>query len=126
MKIRMHRFLHASADSFLTIDESLLKKVNKELARDYVLANNLSEVPQIKSVEMLETLLKEYDSNEKYTNDCDIVFRGLIKEDGTVDRGVHYESLYDIVYDLVINYLDNEPFEIYNYDTINYHCEVGE
>ena len=41
MKIWMHRFIDASAYSYLTIDESLLKNINEDLACDYVLASNL-------------------------------------------------------------------------------------
>ena len=126
MKIWMHRYLRGSAYSSLTIDEGLLKDVNTDLARSYVLATNLSEAPQIESVEMLETLLKEHDYNEEYTNDYDIVFRGLIEEDGTVYRTAHYESLYDIVYDFVIDCLYDKPFEIDDCDTIDYDFEVEE
>ena len=126
MEIWMHRLIDASAYSNLTIDESLLKNINEDLAYDYVLASNLSEAPQIESVEKLEMLLKEYNYNEEYTNDCNIVFRKLIKEDGTVSADTYYASLYKIVYDLVINYLYDEPFEIDNYDTTYYDFEVEE
>ena len=71
MKIWMHQYLRGSAYSSLTIDEGLLKDVNTDLAHNYVIANNLSEAPQIESVEMLEKLLKERNYGDEYTNDYD-------------------------------------------------------
>ena len=126
MKIRMHRYLRGSAYSSLTIDEGLLEDVNDVLARSYVIAHDLSEVPQIESVEMLEKLLIECTYGNEYTSDYDIIFTGLNKKDGTVSRSVPYESLYEVVYDLVINYLYDEPFEIDDYDTTDYDFEVEE
>ena len=107
MKIWMHRYLHGSAYSSLTIDEGLLKDVNTDLAHNYVIANNLSEAPQIESVEMLEKLLKERDCSDEYTNDYDILYKRFVEEDGTLSAYTHYESLYDTVYDLLIDYLDH-------------------
>lgn len=126
MKIWMHRYLHDSAYSSLTIDEGLLKDVNTDLAHSYVIANNLSEAPQIESVEMLEKLLKERDYGDEYTNDYDILYKRFIKEDGTLDANAHYESLYDAVYDLITDYLWDEPFELDNSDTIDWDFEVEE
>lgn len=115
MKIWMHRYLRGSAYSSLTIDEGLLKDVNTDLAHSYVIANNLSEAPQIESVEMLEKLLKERDCGDD-TNDYDILYKRFIEEDGT--SNAYYESLYDIVYDLITNYLWDKPFELDDSDTI--------
>ena len=126
MKIWMHRYLRGSAYSSLTIDESLLKDVNTDLAHSYVIANNLSEAPQIESVEILEKLLKEHDYGDEYTNDYNILYKRFIKEDGTLDANVHYESLYNTVYDLIIDYLWDEPFELDDSDTIDYDFEVEE
>lgn len=123
MKIWMHRYLRGSAYSSLTIDEGLLKDVNTDLARSYVIANNLSEAPQIKSVEMLEKLLKERDYSDEYTNDYDILYKRFIEEDGA---NAHYESLYDTVYDLITDYLYDEPFELDDYDTTDCDFEVEE
>ena len=126
MKIWMHRYLHGSAYSSLTIDEGLLKDVNTDLAHSYVIANNLSEAPQIESVEMLEKLLKERDYGDEYTNDYNILYKRFIEKDGTLDANAHYESLYDAVYDLITDYLYDEPFELDDYDTIDYDFAVEE
>ena len=123
MKIWMHRYLRGSAYSSLTIDEGLLKDVNTDLAHSYVIANNLSEAPQIESVEMLEKLLKERDCGDD-TNDYDILYKRFIEEDGT--SNAYYESLYDIVYDLITNYLWDKPFELDDSDIIDYGFEVEE
>ena len=126
MKIWMHRYLRGSAYSSLMIDEGLLKDVNTDLARRYVIANNLLEAPHIESVEMLEKLLKERDYGDEYTNDYDILYKRFIEEDGTLGTNAHYESLYDIVYDLITDYLWDEPFELDDSDTIDYDFEVEE
>lgn len=126
MKIWMHRYLRGSAYSSLTIDEGLLKDVNIDLAHRYVIANNLSEAPQIESVEMLEKLLKERDYGDEYTNDYDILYKRFIEKDGTLGANAHYESLYDTVYDLITDYLWDEPFELDDSDTIDYDFEVEE
>ena len=126
MKIWMHRYLRGSAYSSLTIDEGLLRNVNTDLAHSYVLANNLSEAPQIESVEMLEKLLEECINDDEYTNDYNILYKRFIKKDGTLGANAHYESLYDIVYDLVTDYLYDEPFELDNYDTTDYDFEIEE
>ena len=126
MKIWMHRYLRGSAYSSLTIDEGLLRDVNTDLAHSYVLANNLSEAPQIESVEMLEKLLEECINDDEYTNDYDILYKRFIEKDGTLGVNAHYESLYDIVYDLVTDYLYDEPFELDNYDTTDYDFEIEE
>ena len=126
MKIWMHRYLRGSAYSSLTIDEGLLKDVNTDLAHSYVLANNLSEAPQIESVEMLEKLLEECINDDEYTNDYNILYKRFIEKDGTLGVNAHYESLYDIVYDLVTDYLYDEPFELDNYDTTDYDVEIEE
>ena len=121
MKIWMHRYLRGSAYSSLTIDEGLLKDVNTDLAHNYVIANNLSEAPQIESVEMLEKLLKEHHYGDEGTNDYDILYKRFIEEYGT--SNAHYESLYDIVYDLITDYLGDKPFELDDSDTI--YCVFG-
>lgn len=126
MKIRMHRYLCGSAYSSLTIDEGLLKDVNDVLARSYVIAHDLSEVPQIESVEMLEKLLKEYNYGDEYTNDYDILCKRFIEKDDPLGVNAHYESLYDIVYTLIADYLYDEPFEIDDYNTTDYDFEVEE
>ena len=123
MKIWMHRYLRGSAYSSLTIDEGLLKDVNTDLAHDYVIANNLSEAPQIESVEMLEKLLKERNYGDEYTNDYDILYKCFVKEDGSLDANARYESLYETVYELVTDYLWDEPFELDGYNTID--CDFG-
>ena len=128
MKIWMRRYLEGTAYSSLTIDEDLLDDVNKDLANNYVIANNLSEVPQIESVEKLEQLLKEYQHryNDEYTNDYNILCKRYIKEDGTLRTDVRYKSLYYVVYELVTDYLFDEPFELDSYNTIDYNFEVEE
>lgn len=126
MKICMHRYLRGSAYSSLTIDEGLLKDVNTDLAHSYVIANNLSEAPQIESVEMLEKLLKERDYSYEYTNDYDILHKCFIEEDGSFGARTHYASFYDTVYDLITNYLYDEPFELDDCDTIDYDFVVEE
>lgn len=123
MKIWMHQYLRGSAYSSLTIDEGLLKDVNAELAHSYVIANNLSEAPQIESVEMLEKLLKERNYGDEYTNDYDILYKCFVKEDGSLGANAHYESLYETVYELITGYLWDEPFELDGYDTID--CDFG-
>ena len=123
MKIWMHHYLRGSAYSSLTIDESLLEDVNKDLARDYVIANNLLEAPQIESVEMLEKLLKERNYGDEYTNDYNILYKCFIKEDGSLDANASYESLYETVYHLITDYLWDEPFELDDYNTID--CDFG-
>ena len=122
----MHRYLRGSAYSSLTIDEGLLKYVNTDLAHSYVIANNLSEAPQIESVEMLEKLLKECDYGVKYTNDYNILYKRFIEKDGTLGANACYKSLYDTVYDLIIDYLYGEPFELDDYDTIDWDFEIEE
>ena len=126
MKIWMHRYLRGSAYSSLTIDEGLLRDVNTDLAHSYVLANNLSEAPQIESVEMLEKLLEECINDDEYTNDYNILYKRFIEKDGTLRANAHYESLYDTVHDLIIEYLYDEPFELDNYDTTDYDFEIEE
>ena len=126
MKIWMHRYLRGSAYSSLTIDEGLLKDVNTDLAHRYVIANNLSEAPQIESLEKLEKLLKEHDYGDEYTNDYDILYKRFIEEDGTLGANAHYESLYDTVYDLITDYLWDEPFELDDSDIIDWDFEVEE
>ena len=126
MKIWMQRYLRGSAYSSLTIDESLLKDVNTDLAHDYVIANNLSEAPQIESVEMLEKLLKERNYGGEYTNDYNILYKCFVKEDGSLDVNASYESLYETVYHLITEYLWDEPFELGGYDTIDCDFEVEE
>lgn len=126
MKIWMHRYLRGSAYSSLTIDEGLLADVNTDLAHSYVIANNLSEAPQIESVEMLGKLLKERDYGDEYTNDYDILYKCFIEEDGTLGANAHYESLYDTVYDLITDYLWSEPFELDDSDTVDWNFEVEE
>ena len=126
MEIWMHRYLRGSAYSSLTIDEGLLKDVNTDLAHDYVIDNNLSEAPQIESVEMLEKLLEECINDDEYTNNYNILYKRFIEKDGTLGVNAHYESLYDIVYDLVTDYLYDEPFELDNYDTTDYDFEIEE
>ena len=123
MKICMHQYLRGSAYSSLMIDEGLLKDVNTDLAHNYVIANNLSEAPQIESVEMLEKLLKERNYGDEYTNDYDILYKCFIKEDGSLDAKASYESLYETVYHLITEYLWDEPFELDGYDTID--CDFG-
>ena len=128
MKIWLHRHLRGTAHSSLTIDEGLLNDVNKDLANSYVIANNLSEAPQIESVEKLEQILKEYQSYGECTNDYNILCKFYVKEDGTLrtDTDVCYESLYFVVYELITDYLFDEPFELGNYKTIDYNFEVKE
>lgn len=126
MKIWMHHYLRGSAYSSLAIDENLLKNVNKDLARDYVIANNLLEAPQIESVEMLEKLLKERNYGDEYTNDYDILYKCFVKEDGSLDANADYESLYETVYHLITEYLWDEPFELDGYNTIDCDFEVEE
>ena len=123
MKIWMHQYLRGSAYSSLTIDEGLLKDVNIDLAHNYVIANNLSEAPQIESVEMLEKLLKERNYGDEYTNDYDILYKCFVKEDGSLGANAHYESLYETVYELITDHLWDEPFELDGYDTID--CDFG-
>lgn len=128
MKIWMHRYLRGSAYSSLTIDEGLLKDVNTDLAHSYVIANNLSEAPQIESVEKLEQIFKEYQYkyNDEYTNNYNILRKSFIKEDGTLRENFHYESLYDVVYEFITDYLWDEPFELDDSETIDYNFEVEE
>ena len=123
MKIWMHQYLRGSAYSSLTIDEGLLKDVNANLAHNYVIANNLSEAPQIESVEMLEKLLKERNYGDEYTNDYDILYKCFVKEDGSLGANAHYESLYETVYELITEYLWDEPIELDGYNTID--CDFG-
>lgn len=130
MKIWMNRYLRGSAYSSLTIDEGLLKDINTNLAHSYVIANNLSEAPQIESVEKLEQTLKEYQYQYKYNDECannyNILCKSFIKEDGTLRENFHYESLYDVVYEFITDYLFDEPFELGKYETIDYNFEVEE
>lgn len=124
MKIWMHRYLRGSAYSSITIDEDLLKDVNADLAHSYVIANNLLEAPQIESVEKLEKLLEERDCGDEYTNDYDILYKSLVNKDGTLREDVYYESLYDTVYDLIVDYLWEKPFELDDSDTMDCEFEI--
>ena len=128
MKIWMHRYLNGTAYSSLTIDEELLNDVNKGLANNYIIANNLSEAPQIESVEKLEQIFKEY--QYKYDDECannyNILCKRYIKEDGTLRENICYESLYDVVYEFITDYLFDEPFELGKYETIYYDFEIEE
>lgn len=128
MKIWLHRHLSGTAHSSLEIDEGLLNDVNKYLANSYVIANNLSEAPQIESVEKLEQIFKEYQYqyNDEYTNNYNILCKCYIKEDGTLKENICYESLYFVVYELITDYLFDEPFELGKYETIDYDFEVEE
>lgn len=126
MKIWMHRYLNGSAYSSLTVDEGLLKDVNTYLSHSFVIANNLSEAPQLESVEILEKLLKERNYGDEYTNDYDILYKRSIGEDGTLGANARYKSLYNTVYDLITDYLYDEPFDLDDYDTIDYDFEVEE
>lgn len=128
MKILMRRYLSGTAYSSLEINEELLNDVNKYLANSYVIANNLSEAPQIESVEKLEQIFKEY--QYKYDDDCtnnyNILCKSFIKEDGTLRENINYESLYDVVYEFITDYLFDELFELDKYETIDYDFEIEE
>ena len=128
MKIWLHRHLSGTAHSSLEIDEELLNDVNKDLANSYVIANNLSEAPQIDSVEKLEQIFKEYQYqyNDDYTNNYNILCKCYIKEDGTLRENICYESLYDVVYEFITDYLFDEPFELGKYEIIDYNFEIEE
>ena len=130
MKIWLHRYLSGTAYSSLTIDEGLLKNINTNLAHSYVIANNLSEAPQIESVEKLEKIFKEYQYKYKYNDECpnnyNILRKSFIKEDGTLRENFNYESLYSTVYELITNYLWDEPYELDDSETIDYDFEVEE
>ena len=130
MKIWMHRYLNGTAHSFLEINEELLNDVNKDLTNNYVIANNLSEAPQIESVEKLEQIFKEYQYQYKYNDECpnnyNILCKRFIKEDGTLRENINYESLYDVVYEFITDYLFDEPFELDKYETIDYNFEIEE
>ena len=130
MKILMRRYLSGTAYSSLTIDENLLKDVNTELAHNYVIANNLSEAPQIESVEKLEQIFKEYQYQYQYDDECannyNILCKCYNKEDGTLRENTCYESLYDVVYEFITDYLFDEPFELDKYETIDYNFEIEE
>lgn len=128
MKIWLHRHLSGTAHSSLEIDEELLNDVNKDLANSYVIADNLSEAPRIDSVEKLEQILKEYQYkyDNEYTNNYNILCKSFINEDGTLRENFHYESLYFVVYELIIDYLFDEPFELGKYETIDYDFEIEE
>ena len=128
MKIWLHRHLSGTAHSSLEIDEELLNDVNKVLANSYVIANNLSESPQIESVEKLEQIFKEYQYqyNDDCTNNYNILCKCYIKEDGTLRENICYESLYFVVYELITDYLFDEPFELDKYETIDYDFEIEE
>ena len=128
MKIWLHRHLSGTAHSSLEINEELLNDVNKDLANSYVIANNLLEAPQIDSVEKLEQIFKEYQYqyNDDYTNNYNILCKCYIKEDGTLRENICYESLYDVVYEFITDYLFDEPFELGKYETIDYDFEIEE
>ena len=128
MKIWLHRHLSGTAHSSLEINEELLNDVNKDLANSYVIANNLSEAPQIDSVEKLEQIFKEYQYqyNDDYTNNYNILCKCYIKEDGTLRENICYESLYDVVYEFITDYLFDEPFELGKYEIIDYNFEIEE
>ena len=128
MKIWLHRHLSGTAHSSLEINEELLNDVNKDLANSYVIANNLSEAPQIDSVEKLEQIFKayQYKYNDDYTNNYNILCKYYIKEDVALRENICYESLYFVVYELITDYLFDEPFELGKYETINYDFEIEE
>ena len=130
MKILMRRYLSGTAYSSLEINEELLNDVNKDLANNYVIANNLSEAPQIESVEKLEQIFKEYQYQYQYDDECannyNILCKRFIKEDGTLRENSNYESLYDVVYEFITDYLFDEPFELDKYETIDYNFEIEE
>ena len=128
MKIWLHRHLSGTAHSSLEINEELLNDVNKYLANSYVIANNLSEAPRIESVERLEQILKEYQYqyNDECANNYNILCKCYIKEDGTLKENICYESLYFVVYELITDYLFDEPFELDKYETIDYDFEIEE
>ena len=128
MKIWLHRHLSGTAHSSLEINEELLNDVNKDLANSYVIADNLSEAPRIESVEKLEQIFKEYQYkyNDECTNNYNILCKCYIKEDGTLKENIYYESLYNVVYELITDYLFDEPFELGKYETIDYDFEIEE
>ena len=128
MKIWLHRHLSGTAHSSLEINEELLNDVNKYLANSYVIANNLSEAPRIESVEKLEQIFKEYQYqyNDECANNYNILCKCYIKEDGTLKENICYESLYFVVYELITDYLFDEPFELDKYETIDYDFEIEE
>ena len=130
MKILMHRHLSGTAHSSLEINEELLNDVNKDLANNYVIANNLSEAPRIESVEKLEQIFKEYQYQYQYDDECannyNILCKRHIKEDGTLRENPRYELLYDVVYEFITDYLFDEPFELGKYETIDYNFEIEE
>ena len=130
MKIWLHRYLNGTAHSSLEINEELLNDVNKYLANSYVIANNLSEAPRIESVEKLEQIFKEYQYQYQYDDECtnnyNILCKCYIKEDGTLRENICYESLYFVVYELITDYLFDEPFELDKYETIDYDFEIEE
>ena len=128
MKIWLHRHLSGTAHSSLEINEELLNDVNKDLANRYVIADNLSEAPRIESVEKLEQIFKEYQYkyNDECTNNYNILCKCYIKEDGTLKENIYYESLYNVVYELITDYLFDEPFELGKYETIDYDFEIEE
>lgn len=128
MKIWLHRHLSGTAHSSLEINEELLNDVNKDLANSYVIADNLSEAPRIESVEKLEKIFKEYQYkyNDECTNNYNILCKCYIKEDGTLKENIYYESLYNVVYELITDYLFDEPFELGKYETIDYDFEIEE
>ena len=130
MKILMRRYLSGTAYSSLEINEELLNDVNKDLANSYVIANNLSEAPRIESVEKLEQIFKEYQYqypyNDEFANNYNILCKCYIKEDGTLRENICYESLYNVVYEFIADYLFDEPFELGKYETIDYDFEIEE
>ena len=128
MEIWMRRYIQGSAYSSITIDEGILYDVNTFLAKKYVVADNLSEAPQIDSVEKLEQIFKEYQYkyDDEYTNNYNILCKCYIKEDGTLKENICYESLYFVVYELITDYLFDEPFELGKYETIDYDFEIEE
>ena len=128
MKIWLHRHLSGTAHSSLEINEELLNDVNKDLANSYVIANNLSEAPRIESVEKLEQIFKEYQYqyDDECANNYNILCKRFIKEDGTLRENMNYESLYDVVYEFITDYLFDEPFELDKYETIDYDFEIEE
>lgn len=121
MRISMYRDLRGRGYNSLTIDKYVLEDVNEDLARYYVLASDFNTVPQIESVESLEEILRAYDRNE-YTNDYNITYASLIKK-GKLN---YCQSFYDTVFDIITDYLCEEPFALIDSDVLDSEIKLEE
>lgn len=122
MVIGMTRYIRGRAYSNLKIDKAVLEKLNSYLKKQYVIVGNVEETPYIESVEKLEEIIKDGYYNRGHLGDYKVVNKFFLEE-ADLNIEDYYISCFDLVYELINDYLWDEPVEIDEcYDTID--CEI--